>query len=137
MDVVTLLANQEGYRRFAYRDTVGKLTIGIGRNLEAEGVSVLEARYMLTADIDRVVQRLKVLPFWGEIGAIRQAALISVAINCGVDGLLEFHATLAALGATNYGLAGAQLMQSRAARELPTRYKALASMLATSQWPIE
>lgn len=137
MNLVQLLTQQEGYRQFPYRDTRGKLTVGIGRNLEAEGIYLPEAQGLLAADCDRIVRRLSVLPFWSTLSEVRQAVIISVALNCGIDGLLNFHQMLAATGVAQFGLAGAQLMQSAAARELPSRYKELASMLTTGQWPIE
>jgi lysozyme len=42
----------------AYRDTVGKLTIGYGRNLDDRGISEDEAGFMLDNDIDLVVAEL-------------------------------------------------------------------------------
>lgn len=137
MNLFTLLTKQEGYRQFPYRDTRGKLTIGIGRNLDAEGVTLPEAQGLLASDCDRIVKKLQVLPFWNEIGEVRQGVLISVALNCGVDGMLEFHDTLADIAHHMYAIAAGDLMSSAAARELPNRYRVLAAMLSTGQWPIE
>lgn len=35
--VIALLKRHEGFRAYSYRDTAGKLTIGIGFNLDAQG----------------------------------------------------------------------------------------------------
>ena len=41
----------EGLRLKPYRDTVGKLTIGWGRNLEDNGITKLEAEVLLDHDL--------------------------------------------------------------------------------------
>ena len=48
------LERHEGLRLKPYRDTVGKLTVGYGRNLEDVGISRDEADFMLDNDIDQV-----------------------------------------------------------------------------------
>ena len=116
VDIVTLLTDQEGYMQLPYRDTRGKLTDhGIGRNLEAEGISLLEARYMLGQDLDRIAKKLSTLSFWKELGAVRQGVLISVALNCGVEGLLAFHHMLSDVSNGDFSVAAGDLESSKAA----------------------
>ena len=43
----------EGIRLKPYKDTVGKLTIGVGRNLEDVGLSYSEVMLMLEHDVCR------------------------------------------------------------------------------------
>ena len=45
------LTRDEGMRLMPYRDTVGKLTIGVGRNLDDVGISLDEANMLLTNGI--------------------------------------------------------------------------------------
>ena len=45
------LVRHEGLRLKPYRCTAGKLTIGIGRNLDDRGISLKEAYAMLERDI--------------------------------------------------------------------------------------
>jgi hypothetical protein len=52
-----LLSRFEGLRLKPYRDTVGKLTIGFGRNLEEKGISQLEAEFLLYQDIEQSIER--------------------------------------------------------------------------------
>lgn len=49
--VIADLVRDEGYRQFPYRCTAGRLTIGIGRNIDDVGVSKAEAEYLLVRDI--------------------------------------------------------------------------------------
>ena len=46
------LRRHESYRKHAYRDSEGVLTIAYGRNLDHNGISRLEARLMLRNDIE-------------------------------------------------------------------------------------
>ena len=46
-----LLERHEGRRAFPYLDTVGKLTIGVGRNLSDRGLSEDEIDLLLASDI--------------------------------------------------------------------------------------
>ena len=52
------LVRHEGLRLKPYRCTAGKLTIGIGRNLDDCGISQKEAYAMLERDILECEQRL-------------------------------------------------------------------------------
>ena len=45
------IARHEGIRLTPYRDSVGKLTIGIGRNLDDLGITLEEAHHLLDNDI--------------------------------------------------------------------------------------
>ena len=50
--VIESLIRDEGLELKPYRDSVGKLTIGIGRNLDDKGISESEARMLLANDVD-------------------------------------------------------------------------------------
>jgi lysozyme len=48
-----MLIRQEGNRKFPYECTAGKLTIGVGRNLDDMGLTEDEVLYLLDNDIQR------------------------------------------------------------------------------------
>jgi lysozyme len=48
------LLRDEGLRLKPYRCTAGALTIGVGRNLDARGITEAEARFMLANDMEDV-----------------------------------------------------------------------------------
>jgi lysozyme len=58
MDLIEQLRRDEGVRLHPYTDTVGKLTIGVGRNLADMGISDAEATVLLQNDIDRTTVEL-------------------------------------------------------------------------------
>ena len=84
--MINLLITHEGLRLKPYRCAAGKLTIGVGRNLEDVGITEEEALYLLKNDIRRVINELKdVLPFWNELSKTRQEALIDMCFNLGLS----------------------------------------------------
>jgi lysozyme len=89
------LKRDEGLRLMPYRDTKGKLTIGVGRNLSDVGISEGEALIFLRNDIGDAIHALdKRLPWWRELDPIRQRVLVNMCFNLGIEKLLGFKNTL-------------------------------------------
>jgi lysozyme len=122
------LIHDEGLRLKAYRDTVGKLTIGVGRNLDDKGISEAEAAVLLENDIDEHVALLDAkLPWWRKLDEARQNALANMCFNMGVGqedpphGLLGFKNSLALLERGEYEKAAANLAMSKWAKQVGPR----------------
>ena len=82
MNIADLLIRHEGLRLKPYRDTVGKLTIGVGRNLDDVGITREEALYLLKNDIDNARRELiKTIPRFLDMDKVRQIVLISMTFN--------------------------------------------------------
>ena len=125
----------EDYRRLAYRCPAGKLTIGYGRNLEDNGVTEAEADYLLVNDVVRVTRALKkMLPVWSGLSPARQAALVDMGFQLGVDGLMGFQRMLACLQAGDFDGAAREVMDSHYGREFVRRARQNASMIRTGEW---
>lgn len=74
----------EGVKRFPYRDTVGKLSIGVGRNLTDRGLSDDEIEYLLTNDIIHVTGVLdQLIPWWNTLDDVRARVIADMAFNMG------------------------------------------------------
>lgn len=131
-----LISQHEGFRAKPYRCTSGKLTIGIGRNLDDSGITLDEARALLDNDITRCEQELSaVLDFWSELSTVRQVALIDLCFNLGLSRLLSFRRMLAALRAGDGALAAAELRNSLYAAQVGQRSVTLAEMLSSGVYP--
>lgn len=121
----------EGVRLKPYRDTVGKLTIGVGRNLDDVGISQIEAAYLLDADIRRTADALDIsLPWWRTLDEVRQRVVLNLAFNMGVNNLMGFKNTLAAMQAGKYEDAAAGMLASKWAKQTGQRAIRLAAMMA-------
>lgn len=115
LDAVTAdLRRDEGEVLRPYKDTVGKLTIGVGRNLDDVGISADESAYLLRNDIRKVIDGLDdKLPWWRSLSLNRQRVVVSMAFNLGMGGLLTFKNTLAAMKAGDYPRAAAGMLDSK------------------------
>lgn len=125
---VTRLATEEGFRGSAYRDTVGKLTIGYGCNIDAGWTQAL-ARCVLQFQAQTVADQITPLWWAAKLDTVRLSVVIDLGFNLGLHGLLAFPKMLAALGAGNWQAAHDELLDSDAARVLPGRYTDLARLL--------
>lgn len=134
-DMPTLLAElkrDEGVRLKPYTDTVGKLTIGVGRNLTDVGISDDECTALLQNDIDKVLAQLdRSLPWWRKLDPVRQRVLVNMAFNMGMTGLLTFKNTLAAVQSGSYAAAAAGMLASKWATQVGARAERLADMMRT------
>ena len=123
----------EGLKLKPYRCTAGKLTIGVGRNLDDKGISHDEAMYMLVNDIDDVRNALERYEWYTKLDAVRQKVMIDMAYNLGMAGLLKFRKMIAALELGDYQAAADQMLDSRWARQVKTRADRLAEMMRTGE----
>jgi lysozyme len=124
------LTRDEGVRLKPYRCTAGRLTIGIGRNLDDVGISLEEAHALLRNDVAAVLSRLdEHLPWWRGMTERRQRALANMAFNLGIAGLLKFTTTLHFMERENYLAAAQSMLASKWARQVGKRAERLALMV--------
>ena len=120
-----------------YLDTVGKLTIGVGRNLDDKGLSRNEALDLLQNDINDAIEDVRhCCSIYDELSRPRQLVLISMAFNMGREGLSRFIRFLDALHANDWERAADEMMRSKWATQVGTRATTLAAMMRsnTSEW---
>lgn len=124
------LTRDEAIRLKPYRDSVGKLSIGVGRNLDDKGITDFEAMFLLGNDIDEHLALLdKYLPWWNSLDETRQLALANLAFNLGVGPsaeqplgkLLTFHDTLKALQEGAYDVVANHLSVTLWAKQVGER----------------
>lgn len=136
--MVRQLRLHEGERLRPYRCTAGKLTIGVGRNLEDRGISAEESAMLLSNDISREERELlAALPWVAKLSEVRQRVLLDMSFNLGLEGLLAFKRTLAAIQAGQYQQAAGMMLESLWARQVGQRAQRLSQMMATGQVPKE
>lgn len=124
----------EDLRLKPYRCTAGKLSIGVGRNLDDVGISKAEAMMMLVTDIAKVESQLDAtLPWWRNMSDSRQQVLANMCFNMGIGnstkGLLSFRNTLSAMQAGDYKRAVKGMLDSQWAKQVGDRAKRLADMM--------
>jgi lysozyme len=126
------LRESEGLRLKPYRDTVGVLTIGYGRNLDHVGISEGEANDLLMNDIRKVIWQLDDrIPWWKSLDEVRQTVIADMAFNLGVAGLMKFKNTLKAVEEGRWEDASRGMLASLWAKQVKGRATRLASMMRT------
>jgi lysozyme len=130
--MIQQLRLHEGERLKPYRCTAGKLTIGVGRNLEDRGITAEESAYLLNNDIEREWKALTTnLPWVTGLNDVRQRVLLDMAFNLGIGGLLKFKNTLATIQKGDYARAADMMLDSLWARQVKGRATRLAQMMRT------
>ena len=119
------LKREEGCVLHAYPDHLGFATIGIGRLIDKRkggGISQEEAEYLLCNDIKEKQEALySAIPWAADLPEPCQRALMNMAFQLGVAGLLEFRVTLTRLKLSDYAGARESALQSKWAQQTPAR----------------
>ena len=125
--------------RFDQGDTlVGKLTLGIGRNISDRGITDDEAMMLLTNDIELVRTQLdKALPWWHKENEARRAVMISMAFNLGITKWLSFKTTLGLWENGKHSEAADRLLTLPWAKQVGQRAVELTDMLRSGKWKVE
>jgi len=132
-----MLIRHEGLWLKPYYDSIGKLTIGVGRNLTDIGISKDEAMYMLENDIRRAVRTVSDCCLGYGIKATDlpqdvQLVLTDMAFNMGYS-LQSFRKMFACIKEGDYKGAARELLDSRYAKQVGKRAEELAEMLKSVQ----
>lgn len=126
-----------------YRDSVrtvkypqGILTIGIGRNLEDNGITAEEAYHLCHNDIRGVEADLDhACPWWRQLDEVRQRVLANMCYNMGIDRLLKFHLMLAALSDGDWKRAATEMKASAWYAQVGVRALRLETAMVTGAMP--
>ena len=137
---------QEGKILFPYDDATGKvlkkgdtivgnITIGVGHNLSANGISNAVCQQILNEDksiaYDAVMHHL---PWATKLSSARLGVLVNMTFNMGIEGLLTFTNMLKYCENGQYDLAAEEMLNSKWASQVKTRATALAEQMRTDTW---
>ena len=119
------LIRDEGDVPYAYQDSLGYLTIGVGFLIDKrKGGRLPDAvrAFWLDYEINKATTELeKRLPFFSELSQVRKDTLINMAFNLGVNGLLNFKKTIALMAGGKHSEASREMLDSRWARQVGQR----------------
>lgn len=123
------IKHHEALRLQLYLDTVGKQTIGWGRNIEDNGISKEEADFMFDNDFARCQRELAPYPWYVNQPKNVQDALMNMCFNLGIGRLLGFKKMIMALTAKDYTKAAIEALDSKWAKQVGQRAKDVALMI--------
>lgn len=132
------LIRDEGVVLHVYKDSLGYLTLGVGRLVDERkggGITKAEAMYLLKNDIEsRKTLLLTTLPWTASLDPVRFGVLLNMSFQMGVEGLLGFRNTLSMVRLGNYFQASLGMLNSLWAKQTPERAKRLADQMRTGVW---
>jgi len=142
--LIEMLKRHEGVETHAYDDTgapvdcLGKITLGVGRNIDPRGgigLSMDEIEYLLSNDILRCIKELsKEYRWFGELDDIRREAVIDAFFCLGATRFRTFSKMIKAFEDANHKEASMQLLDSRFAKQTGRRAIELSAMIETGKY---
>ena len=128
------LIRDEGIRTKPYQCPAGKLTIGVGRNLDDLGITTAEAMTLLDNDIERINRELDAnLSWWRGRPEHVQRGMANMAFQLGINRLLGFKKMLSALHAGDYETAQAEGKDSAWYKQTPARAERVLNLFTAKE----
>ncbi|MCK4829377.1 lysozyme [bacterium] len=129
------LVRDEGLVKLAYEDTIGKITIGVGRNLDDLGITEEEAMMLLRNDIDRVKMEVEDRCEWvKDLDATRRNVIYNMVFNMGIVRFLGFKKTIALIEKKDYVGASIEMLDSKWSKQVGRRAVRLAETMSSGMF---
>ena len=120
----------EGYRQFPYKCSAGKLTIGIGRNIEDVGITKEEADYLLENDIMEVITDLrKIFENFDNLPEEVIYVLCNMRFQLGYGTFRKFKNFIKAVKKADWFMASEEMQRSRWYQQTKKRAERLISIM--------
>ena len=136
--LIAMLKRHEGVETHAYECSEGKVTVGVGRNIDQEGgigLSDDEVDYLLQNDIERVVKELAAeYPWFSDLDDVRRDAMVDISFNLGATRLRLFKRAIAAMETGKYKEAATEFLDSKWARQVGGRALELTDMISSGTY---
>jgi len=117
-----------------YRCTAGKLTIGVGHNLDDRGITKEEAMFIFNNDLQTCRKELApFIPVTIPLESIRHGVLLNMCFNLGINRLLRFKKMFKAIAVGDFEEASVQMLDSSWHKQVGYRAKELAQQMRTGE----
>ena len=116
------IMSNEGVRKYPYRCSAGKLTIGIGRNLEDKGLSDSEVIYLFDNDLqDTQDSAESIFEDFSQYTIEEQTVVLDMLFNLGTTRFKTFKKFIRAIKERDLKEAARQIEQSTYFHQVPNR----------------
>jgi len=120
----------EGYRSKPYTDTVGKITIGVGYNLDDNGLPSKIIEELLDMTMTEAIKDAEsFIRNFDSLSDNRKAVLANMAFNLGLNRFKGFKRLRAAVETGQFDLAAQEMLNSHWARQVGKRATYLAEKM--------
>lgn len=122
--------SNEGVRKYPYRCSAGKLTIGVGRNLEDKGLSDSEVMYLFDNDLqDTQDSAESIFEDFSQYTIEEQTVILDMLFNLGTTRFKTFKKFIRAIKERDLKEAARQIEQSAYFHQVPNRARRNIKML--------
>ena len=128
------LIQHEGLKLKPYQCPAGRLTIGVGRNLEDKGITEKEAVMLLENDIQECLKDLKTI--FNEFDLLPEQAqlvLVDMRFNLGYKGFRKFKKMIKAVRQQDFHSAAREMRDSLWYHQVGKRAEHLTEMMENSK----
>ena len=122
-----------GGRHRVYKDSLGLETVGYGR-LMSRGLSEDEAEYLLENDAKESERLADKFPWFRHLDENRQAIVVCMIFNLGLDRFSGLHNMIAALDKGDFITAANAALDSKWAQQVKGRANRYANVLRSGTW---
>jgi len=113
----------------------GKLTIGVGRNIEDVGISENEAIGLEVNDIKRVTTEVERTFSWFKtLNTPRRVVIVSMTFNLGLAGIKGFTKMLLCIESGDFASAAREMLLSKWSSQVKGRAERLSKIMASGQF---
>lgn len=131
------LVRDENVIPYAYQDSLGFWTIGVGHCIDIRKGCKLPDQFiysLLDSDIHNAINDLNSnIPWWVQLDEVRKRVLINMCFNLGIRKLLVFQKFLSAMKSSNWGEAATQMQNSVWWGQVGARAARLQQMVITGE----
>lgn len=132
------LRRDEGEVLYAYQDHLGYWTIGIGILIDKRkggGITKEESSYLFQSRLRKMkAELIQKLPWVDTLDEVRQGALLNMAFQMGVEGLLTFVNSLELVRKGEYAAAASNMLKSKWAEQTPNRAYRITQQIKNGEW---
>jgi lysozyme len=128
------LIRHEGLSLNPYICPENNLTIGVGHNLDANGISKAAAMFILTEDIAICENDLKKFSWFDGLSDVRQEVLINLCFNIGFTSFLNFKRMISALESGNFEQVSEEMKDSKWYHQVGSRAVELVEAMKTNSF---
>jgi lysozyme len=133
--VYARLSIDEDRRKKPYKDSVGKLSVGVGRNLDDRGLRDDEIDLMLVNDVaESIGECRRMFRNFDTLNEVRQEVLVNMMFNMGFTKLAGFKRMIAAVLVGDWVEAARQMLDSKWADQVGDRSERLAQAMRKGAW---
>lgn len=110
--------------------TKGKLTIGVGRNLDSMGISEAEAMTLLDNDLHQTLSEIeRSFRWYSSLNSARRLVIVSMVFNMGLPTFKTFEKTIKSIASGDYRSAAKHMLDSKWAVQVGQRANRLSETM--------